>query len=68
MKNKLYSNIDAVPVGKWNLIVLALKYNRMPLANRLLHETLIKIKDIPVFEVFMLKRKLATLAGIKVNL
>jgi len=40
----------------------------MPLANRLLHETLIKIKDIPVFEVFMLKRKLATLAGIKVNL
>lgn len=65
MKKKPYSNIDAVPLGTWNLIILALKHKRIELANRLLNETLIKIKDIPRFEVFMLRRKLCTEAGWK---
>jgi hypothetical protein len=61
---KLYKNIDDVPHSKWNLIVLALKYNNIPLANKLAHETLMSIKDIPMFEVFLLKRKLRNLAGL----
>ena len=61
---KIYKNIDDVPTSKWNLIILALKYNNIPLANKLAHDTLIRIKDIPQFEVFLLKRKLRNLAGL----
>lgn len=61
---KPYKTLNDVPHGKWNLIVIALKYGKYALANRLAHSILIQIKDIPVFEVFMLKRKLRALAGL----
>ena len=61
---KPYKTLNDVPHGKWNLIVLALKYGKYDVANRLAHSILIQIKDIPVFEVFMLKRKLRALAGL----
>lgn len=64
---KLYRTLDDVPVSRWNLIVIALKYGKYALADRLAHSVLIQIKDIPVFEVFMLKRKLREKAGLKNN-
>lgn len=64
MKRKPYKTLDDVPHGKWNLIVLALKYGRTEMANRLAHGVLIQIKDIPQFEVFLLVRKLRALAGL----
>jgi len=64
MKRKPFNNIDAVPRSQWNLIIIALKHQKFELANRLLNETLVKIKDIPNFEVFLLKRKLCAEAGI----
>lgn len=64
MKRKPYRTLDDVPHGRWNLIVLALKYGEIALANKLAHNILIQIQVIPVFEVFMLKRKLRTLAGL----
>ena len=64
---KLYKTLNDVPHGKWNLIVIALKYGKYDVANRLAHSILIQIKDIPVFEVFMLKRKLREKAGLKNN-
>jgi len=64
MKRKPFNNIDAVPRSQWNLIIIALKHQKIELANRLLNETLVKIKDIPNFEVFLLKRKLCAEAGI----
>ena len=67
MKRKQYKTLNDVPHGKWNLIALALKHGKVELANRLAHSVLIQIKDIPVFEVFMLKRKLREKAGLKNN-
>jgi hypothetical protein len=64
MKHKPYRTIDDVPLGKWNLIVIALKHNRKDLASKLFNEVLLKIKDIPQFEVFLLTRKLCQSAGI----
>ena len=64
MKRKPFNNIDAVPRSQWNLIIIALKHQKFETANRLLNETLVKIKDIPNFEVFLLKRKLCAEAGI----
>lgn len=61
---KPYKTLDDVPAGKWNLIVIALKYGKYTLANRLAHSILIQIKDIPQFEVFLLVRKLRALAGL----
>jgi len=67
MKKKPYKTIDNVPLGKWNLIVLAVKHNRLAMADKMFNEVLACIKDIPVFEVFMLKRKIRALAGLKNN-
>ena len=64
MKRKPFNNIDAVPRSQWNLIIIALKHKKFETANRLLNETLVKIKDIKDFEVFLLKRKLCAEAGI----
>jgi len=65
MKRKPYKVIDDVPVSKWNLIVLAVKHGKRELADKLFNNTLAQIKDIPVFEVFMLKRKIRAEAGLK---
>ena len=67
MKRKPYKNIDAVPLSKWNLIILAVKHKKIQLADKLFHQTLLQIKDIPVFEVFMLKRKIRMDAGLVTN-
>ena len=60
---KLYKSIDSVPLGKWNMIILAIKHDKKELADKLFNETLALIKDIKSFEVFMLKRKLLTEAA-----
>ena len=67
MKRKPYKNIDAVPLSKWNLIILAVKHKKIQLADKMFNEILSQIKDIPVFEVFMLKRKIRMDAGLVTN-
>lgn len=60
---KLYKNIDSVPLGKWNMIILAIKYDKKELADKLFNAILPLIKDLKSFEVFMLKRKLLSEAA-----
>lgn len=66
-QRKPYKNIDAVPLSKWNLIILAVKHKKIQLADKMFNDVLSQIKDIPVFEVFMLKRKIRMDAGLVTN-